>query len=312
MSPVSEAPGVGGHANTSSRERFTELDDGLRLCWRCFGSDTAPAVLLVAGLALQLIAWPQAFVQGLVDAGLRVITPDNRDSGLSSQVPTPPPGRLRQLLWMSPADNYTLDDMADDMAALLERVGVERAHVVGMSMGGMIAQCLAARHPARVRSLCSIFSTTGSRLVGQPAPSTIARMLKPAPRTLDEAVQQYVAMMHHIGNPDEPGAPAEWADYARRAWQRVGGRTQAAGVARQIAAIQKSGDRSAQLRGIRAPTLVLHGERDLMVHPSGGRATAALIPGARLLTVPGLAHQIVDARSAELVGHIVRHLQGAA
>ena len=292
-------------------DRFTELGDGLRMCWRSHGADDAEPVLLIAGLALQLIAWPGAFVQGLADAGLRVITPDNRDAGLSSQVPTAPPGRLRQLLWMAPQDNYALEDMADDMATLLDRIGVARAHVVGMSMGGMIAQALAVRHPQRVRSLCSIFSTTGSRGVGQPAPSTIARMLKPPPRSEQQAVSQYVAMMHHIGNPHEPGAEQEWADYARRAWSRAGGRSQAAGIARQIAAIQKSGDRSDQLRGIRAPTLVLHGERDLMVDPSGGRATAELIPGARLLTVHGLAHQIVVARSPELVEHIVRHVRSA-
>lgn len=290
-------------------DRFAELDRGVRVCWRSHGHEAAEPVLLIAGLALQLIAWPRAFVQGLADAGLRVITPDNRDAGLSSRVPTAPPGRLRQLLWMAPDDNYALEDMADDMAGLLDRIGIARAHVVGMSMGGMIAQSLAVRHPTRVSSLCSIFSTTGSRGVGQPAASTIARMLKPPPRTEDQAVSQYVAMMQHIGNPREPGAEQEWADYARNAWRRAGGLSQAPGIARQIAAIQKSGDRSDQLRGIRAPTLVLHGDRDLMVDPSGGRATAALIPGARLLTVPGLAHQIVAARSPELVGHIVRHLR---
>lgn len=293
-------------------DRFSELDAGLRMCWRSHGADQAEPVLLIVGLALQLIAWPPAFVQGLVDAGLRVITPDNRDVGLSSQVPTAPPGRLRQLLWMAPQANYALEDMADDMARLLDRLGVPRAHVVGMSMGGMIAQTLAARHPQRVRSLCSIFSTSGSRGVGQPAPSTIARMLKPPPRSEEQAVTQYVAMMRHIGNAHEPGAEQEWSDYARRAWQRVGGRSQAAGVARQIAAIQKSGDRSDQLRSIRAPTLVLHGERDLMVNPSGGKATAALIPGARLLTVPGLTHQIVAARAPELVRRIVEHIRSAA
>ncbi len=293
-------------------DRFAQLDGGMRICWRAWGPEHGEPVLLIAGLAMQLISWPDRFVQGLCDAGLRVIAPDNRDCGLSSRVAVPPPGRLRQLLALAPAHNYALEDMADDMAGLLDRLGVDAAHVVGMSMGGMIAQGLAARHAARVRSLCSIFSTTGSRLVGQPAASTIVRMLKPVPRSAQEAVSQYVAFMHHIGNADEPGAVQEWADYALRAWERAGGRVDAAGTARQIAAIQKSGDRSAQLRSIRAPTLVLHGERDLMVHPGGGRATAALIPGARLLVLRGLTHQIVRARSAELVGHIVAHLRGAA
>lgn len=292
-------------------DRFARLASGMRICWRSHGSDDAVPLLLVNGLALQLISWPRAFVQGLTQAGLRVIAPDNRDAGLSSGCDTPPPSRMRQLLALAPAANYTLEDMADDLAGLLDQLGLRAAHVVGMSMGGMIAQCLAARHPQRVLSLCSIFSTTGRRNVGQPAASTILRMLKPVPRSEDESVAQYVEFMHHIGNAAEPGAPQEWADYARRAWRRAGGRVHAEGTARQIAAIQKSGDRSAQLRGIRVPTLVLHGDRDLMVAPSGGRATAALIPGAKLRILPGLAHQIVAARSPELVGCIVEHLRGA-
>ncbi len=293
-------------------ERIAEVGRGIDICWRSWGDAAAEPVLLIAGLGLQLIAWPDAFVRGLVDAGLRVIAVDNRDSGLSSHATDAPPGRLRQLLWLPPASAYALEDMADDMAGLLERLQLRSAHVVGMSMGGMIAQCLAAGHAQRVRSLCSIFSSTGSRRVGQPAPSTIARLFQPLPGSADQAVAQYLAIMRHIGNADEPGAVEEWTDYARRAWLRAGARVDAAGTARQVAAIQKSGDRSAQLRRIRAPTLVLHGERDLMVHPSGGRATAELIAGARLLTLPGLAHQIVGARAAELVRHIVDHVRAAS
>ncbi len=299
---------MAGMTTEPSEDRFTQLPAGMRICWREHGPAHGQPLLLLNGLAMQLISWPASLVQGLADAGLRVIMPDNRDAGLSSAVSTPPPGRLRQLLALAPQGNYGLEDMADDMAALLDQLGLGAAHVVGMSMGGMIAQCLAARHPARVLSLCSIFSTTGRRTVGQPAPSTILRMLKPVPRSADEAVRQYVDFMHHIGNADEPGAAQEWADYALRAWNRAGGRVNAEGTARQIAAIQKSGDRSAQLRAIRAPTLVLHGDRDLMVAPSGGRATAELIPGARLRILPGLAHQIVEARSRELVDLIVQNL----
>ncbi|WP_018915145.1 alpha/beta fold hydrolase [Thiomonas sp. FB-6] len=292
-----------------SEDRFAELPAGTRICWREAGAAQAQPLLLINGLAMQLISWPERLVEGLAAAGLRVIMPDNRDAGLSSAAASAPPGRLRQLLALAPPDNYALEDMADDMAGLLDHLGVGAAHVVGMSMGGMIAQCLAARHPARVLSLCSIFSTTGRRTVGQPAPSTILRMLRPVPRSAAEAVRQYVEFMHHIGNPAEPGAPQEWADYALRAWQRGGGRVNAEGTARQVAAIQKSGDRSAQLCRIRAPTLVLHGDRDLMVAPSGGRATAELIPGASLRILPGLAHQIVAARSPELVGLIVDNLR---
>ena len=298
-----------GMSTEPSEDRFAPLPGGTRICWRAHGSEQGEPLLLITGLAMQLISWPPSLIESLAQAGLRVITPDNRDAGLSSGAATPPPGRLRQLLALAPPDNYALEDMADDMAALLDHLGLGAAHVAGMSMGGMIAQCLAARHPSRVLSLCSIFSTTGRRSVGQPAPSTILRMLRPVPRDAEEAVRQYVEFMHHIGNAAEPGAPQEWADYAWRAWQRGGGRVNAEGTARQIAAIQKSGDRSAQLRGIRAPTLVLHGDHDLMVAPSGGRATARLIPGARLRILPGLAHQIVSARSRELSELIVDNLR---
>ena len=293
-------------------DRMAEVGRGVRICWRSCGPEDGEPVLLIAGLALQLISWPQALIGGLVDAGLRVIAVDNRDSGLSTHAPSPPPGRLRQLLWLPPPANYALQDMADDMAGLLDALQLRSAHVVGMSMGGMIAQCLASAHVPRVRTLCSIFSTTGARNVGQPAPSTYGYLLRSVPASAQQSVSQYVALMRHIGNAQESGAEQEWADYALRAWQRAGGRVNAEGTARQIAAIQKSGDRSASLRAIRAPTLVLHGERDLMVHPSGGRATAALIPGARLQILPGLAHQIVAARAPELLGHLLGHMRGEA
>lgn len=291
------------------QNRFVTLPDGLKICYRTHGAPSGTPLLLIAGLGLQLISWPEALIEALVAAGHRVIAPDNRDAGRSSNMTTRPPDKMRQLLAWAPVDNYSLDDMADDMARLLHHLDVSSVHVVGMSMGGMIAQTLASRRPELVRSLTSIFSTTGARTVGQPAMSTILKMGRTPPRSSSEAVAGYIAIMRHIGDPTAPGIEAAWSGYALRAWERSGNRANASGMGRQIGAIQKSGDRTAQLRRIQAPTLVLHGDVDLMVNPTGGVATVAAIPGARLVTMPGMRHQIDALRSPELASHIVAHIR---
>ncbi len=293
----------------SDEDRFADLPGGIRLCYRAYGPADGKAILLIAGLGLQLTSWPRQLIAALAAAGYRVIAPDNRDAGRSSSIRTPPPGRLQLLLARPPAENYSVEDMAEDMSQLLSALGAGAAHVVGMSMGGMIGQSLAARHPEQVLSLVSIFSTTGDRRIGQPALSTLWRLGKPAPRTRAEAVERFAAMMRHIGDPAVPGIEAEWSEYASTAWERAGNRANAAGVARQIAAIQKSGDRTAQLRRIQARTLVVHGDRDLMVSPSGGKASAEAIPGARLVTLPGLRHQLDDHRAPELAALILSHIR---
>jgi pimeloyl-ACP methyl ester carboxylesterase len=293
----------------SDDDRFAELPKGVRICYRSYGPPARETIVLIAGLGLQLTSWPEALVAALSAAGYRVIAPDNRDAGRSSSIGTPPPGKLQILLARPPADNYAIEDMADDLSQLLRLLGVKAAHVVGMSMGGMIGQSLAARHPEQVLSLTSIFSTTGARNVGQPALSTFWRLGKPAPRTSEEAVERFVAMMRHIGDPAVPGIESMWSDYASRGWARNGNRANAAGMARQIAAIQKSGDRTAELRRIRARTLVLHGDRDLMVNPTGGKASAAAIPGARHVTLTGLRHQLDDHRAPEIAALILSHIR---
>ena len=290
-------------------DRFAELPGGIRLCYRSYGPPEGEAILLIAGLGLQLTSWPRALVAALTGAGYRVIAPDNRDAGRSSSIRTRPPGKLQVLLKRPPAENYALEDMAEDMSRLLRVLGVKAAHVVGMSMGGMIGQALAATHPAQVLSLTSIFSTTGARNAGQTALSTVWRMGKPAPRTSAEAVELYVAMMRHVGDPGVPGIESVWSEYAASAWERNGNRANASGLLRQIAAIQKSGDRTAQLRRIQARTLVLHGDRDLMVNPSGGKACAAAIPGARHVTLQGMRHQLDDHRAPELAALVLSHLR---
>jgi pimeloyl-ACP methyl ester carboxylesterase len=295
------APDVDGN-----EDRFIHYPDGHSLCYRVQGPAQGETILLIAGLGLQLVYWPEVFIKALTSAGYQVITADNRDVGRSSRVRTKPPSKLRQLLAWAPADNYSLDDMADDMARLLQHLNLRAVHLVGMSMGGMIGQTLASRHPERVLSLTSIFSTTGNPAVGQPAPSTLWRIARgSAPQSSAEAVKRYTAMLSHIGDPQSPGTEAEWSRYVLQAWERSGQRSDASSVVRQIGAIQKSGDRTAQLRRIQAPTLVVHGDVDLMVDPSGGHATAAAIPNAKLVIVAGMRHQIDAVQTPELTKHIL-------
>lgn len=276
----------------TSQDRFVDLPAGPRLCYRVEGPDDGVPLLLIAGLGLDLTSWPRRMVDGFVERGFRVVRFDNRDAGRSARIPTPPPGKLRQLLARPRPDAYDLGDMAADTVGLLDHLGVDRAHLVGMSMGGMIAQVVAARHPGRVATLTSIFSTTGHRGVGQPARSTLARMAKRPARTADESVRRHLAMLRHIGStafPPDQDAERAWA---AGLWERADGVHARRGVPRQIGAIQASGDRTAELRRITAPTLVVHGDTDRMVHTSGGRATAEAIPGARYVEIAGMGHHL--------------------
>lgn len=293
-------------------DQFADLPNGLRLCYRSYGHPEHPAVVLIAGLGLQLVSWPLALIEGLVQEGLRVITLDNRDMGRSSHLPHTPPPRWRMFLRWLPQGHYQIRDMADDVAQLLDGLGIASAHVVGMSMGGMIAQNLAAQHPDKVRSLTSIFSTTGNPRVGQAAGSTILRMLfgKPA-TTLEEAQTSFVKMMRHIGDPKVPGIEAAWRNYVTQAWQRTEPEQALQGYERQVTAIIASGDRSAQLYRIEAPTLVIHGDKDRIVHPSGGAATARSIAGARMHTLIGMRHQIDEHVTPDLLQLLLPHIRDA-
>jgi len=292
-----------------SGDRFVDLPAGPRLCYRVEGPDDGAPLLLIAGLGIDLTSWPQRMVNGFTDRGFRVIRLDNRDIGRSSSIDTPPPGRLRQLLARPRPDAYDLADMAADTFGLLEHLGVGRVHLVGMSMGGMIAQTLAARHPDRVATLTSIFSTTGHRRVGQPARSTLVRLAKGPARTVEESVERHLSMLRHIGSPTHlPDDDLERA-WAVGLWERGGGPRARSGVPRQISAIQASGDRTAELRRITAPTLVVHGSTDRMVHPTGGTATAAAIPGARHVEITGMGHHLAPGvidRLVDLTTDLVR------
>nr|WP_275564036.1 alpha/beta fold hydrolase [Kitasatospora sp. SID7827] len=256
---------------------------------------------MIAGLGYDLTSWPEPLVDGFAARGFLVVRHDNRDAGCSDRIAAPPPGRLRQLLSRPRPDAYTLADMAGDAVAVLDALGIARAHLVGMSLGGMIAQTVAARHPDRTATLTSIFSTTGARGTGGPALSTVARMVRPPSRTAEQAAERHLAMLDHIGGPGHPYDPARERAWTAGLWARTGGTHTGAPVARQIDAIRASGDRTAELRRITAPTLVVHGDTDRMVHPGGGRATAAAIPGARYVEIPGMGHHLAPGLLDRLV-----------
>ncbi|GGY85331.1 alpha/beta fold hydrolase [Marinobacter zhanjiangensis] len=292
-------------------DRFCELSHGLRLCYREYGHPNDEPMLLVAGLGLQLTSWPATMVEHLTAEGYRVVVFDNRDVGRSSMHEGQPPGVMRQLFRVPAPDGYDIADMARDALGLLDHLNIEKSHVVGMSMGGMIAQTMAALEPRRLLSLTSIFSTTGNRRVGQPAMSSVIKLVGPPARTREDHVSRHLAMMRHIGPTAYPLCEETHGAYAAEGWDRGHGEHAHKGVARQIGAIARTGDRTPQLKTIRTPTLVVHGDRDLMVAPSGGQATARAIKNARLVTIPGMGHSFPEPVIPELAGAIVAHARQA-
>lgn len=267
-------------------------------------------LLLIMGLGGQLISWQPAFIDKLVAQGFEVIAFDNRDGGLSTKGTWPPVPLGKQLagtLFRKFAKSeYKLADMADDAAGLLDALGIESAHIVGMSMGGMIAQSLAIAHPQKVRSLTSIMSTTGNKRVGRIATRILPKLNKLTVGTADTYPERSVEMFRlFAGSLFDPQEALETAK---------AGRTRSycpEGTARQTAAIMASPDRTPQLANVKAPTLVIHGLEDKLVLPSGGIATANAIPGARLLMFPDMGHNLPAARHDEIVAAIKANTQRA-
>lgn len=290
-------------------EQFLDVGRGVTLCWTSAGAPVDPPVVLIGGLGQQLVAWPQALLDALVAAGLHVVRFDNRDIGRSTHLrDVPPPTTPRLLAARFVPAQYTLAEMADDAAALLDGLDLAPAHVVGVSMGGMIAQSLAARRPDAVRSLVSIMSTTGAKGIGRPATSTLRLLLARPSRERDAAIDRSVRMFRHIGSSGFPFDEPWIRTVAGLAFDRG---HDPAGTGRQLGAILKSGDRTAQLRTIDTPTLVIHGDHDRMVNPSGGAATAAAIPGARLETIPGMGHDLPAGAVDRIATLIVEHARAA-
>ncbi len=280
---------------------------GIDIAYQRLGRPDAPAILLIMGIAAQSIHWPDAFCHALVDSGLQVIRFDNRDSGLSthlkdSLVPNLPAVLAGDLSSVS----YTLSDMAADAVALLDHLGIEKAHVAGASMGGQIAQTIAINHPERVMSLISMMSTTGSMQVGQPSPEVLQAVFSGPPAvTREQVIQQMIRAARVVGSPGYPGDESEIATRAGRAYDRC---HDPVGTARQAVATLASGDRTVRLRQLTVPALVIHGLADSMCDVSGGRATADAIPGAELILIEGMGHDLppgLRSRLAALVAEFV-------
>ena len=306
------AQGAGdGAADVAGQDRFVTLGSGLRLCYRISGPDEGVPVVLLAGLGLDLTAWPEALVAGLQEAGYRVVRVDNRDAGRSSRMDTPVPTLLEQALARPVPGAYRIEDMAADVEGLLDHLEIPRAHVVGMSLGGMIAQSVAAHYPGRVLTLTSLISTTGARTVGAAALSTKLRFVARPPRSREQFIRARINMMRHLAGRVNPADPAAEAQLADRAWERGAYPDGGAARARQLGAINTSQDRTRDLAGIRVPTLVVHGDRDPIVHPSGGAATAAAITGSRHVTIPGMGHYFAPSVVPQLLQLITGHLDAA-
>ncbi len=256
-------------------------------------------LLMVMGLGGQLTDWPEGLIDLLAER-FRVITFDNRDIGLSTEFDWAPPSRWKvamSLLFRRPVRaGYTINDMADDAAGLLDALGIESAHVVGMSMGGMIAQALTINHPTRVRSLASIMSTTGDNKHGLPARRVLLALAKAKPPTRETAAQVTTDMYALWA-----GSSWDHAEHFQTTAKSIERSWRPAGTERQVAAINASPDRTEALRSITQPTVVIHGLEDLLVKPDGGTATCAAIPGSRLVMFPDMGHDLPRTRWPEIL-----------
>jgi len=277
--------------------------NGIEIAYETFGDPGARPLLLVMGLGAQMIVWQDEFCTAIAERGFHVVRFDNRDAGLSTHMhDAPEPDVAAAMGGDYTSATYTLDDMADDSVGLLAELGIDAAHVVGASMGGMIAQTIAIRHPQRVLSLTSIMSTPGPR-VAPPTEAAAAALMAPPATSREEAIERAIAATKVIGSPGFP-PDEEWiAESAGVAYDRA---FDPPGFARQFVAIQASGDRTEQLGGVRVPTLVVHGADDPLVTLPGGEATAAAIPDAELVVIPGMGHNLPRQVWPQVVDAIVR------
>ena len=277
---------------------------GITIEYETFGDPGSPPVLLIMGLGGQLTAWNPDFCTQLAGRGFFVIRYDNRDVGLSTWFDDAGEANIGGLLDGSYAAPYAMADLAADAAGLLDALGAASAHIVGVSMGGMIAQTFALDFPERTRTLVSIMSTTGDPTVGQPHPEALATLMVPVPTTREDAIEQGVKGWRVIGS---PGYPFDEDRIRRAAADAYDRGFHPAGTARQLAAVIVQPERTAALAALDVPTLVIHGEADILVDASGGRATAAAIPGATLTLVPGMGHDLPPERDEQLIDELTSH-----
>jgi len=288
--------------------------NGIDICYEIFGDAKAEPMLLIMGLGAQMVLWDDAFCEQLAARGFRVIRFDNRDIGQSSKFS----GGKRLTAWellklrflkIPVSAPYRLRDMAQDTIGLMDGLGIRSAHLVGASMGGMIAQEIAITFPERVRSLTSIMSTTGNPNVPQPSREATAMLMAPPPKTRDEYIARFAQNWKVLRVGSFPEDEALDRSRAERSYDRG---LNPAGVARQLRAILASGSRKERLRDVKAPTLVIHGTVDPLVHPMGGRDTAASIPGAKLMMVEGMGHAIPLPTWPQIIDAIDKHAHGAS
>lgn len=290
----------------------TSLTRGVEIEYQSMGREGDPALLWIMGFTAQMTAWPDELLQMFVDSGFRVIRFDNRDCGLSSKhdgvmVDTDAVTAAALMGDPPPPVPYTLSDMAADAAGVLDAVGVERAHVIGASMGGMIAQTFAIEHPHRTVSLTSIMSMPGDLAYGSPTPEAMAALLAPPPPTRADYIESAAnwAVWCSKKHFDLAEAKARAArEYDRSFYPE--------GAHRQLAAIYASGDRSEALRSVTAPTLVIHGRDDTLITPTGGERTAELVPGARLLMIDDMGHDLPAPLWPLYVDEITAHARAAS
>lgn len=282
----------------------TAHSNGLDLEYDVLGDPGDPPVVLIMGLGAQLIDWPQEFCSLLAARGYRVIRFDNRDAGLSSGLDDLGIPDIAAIIGGDLSSMaYGLSDMAADVAGLLDALDIDRAHIAGCSLGGMVAQQFAIDFPDRVRSLTSIMSMTGDRTVGLPTPEAAAVLGRPPAPTREIAIANAVMSSRIVGS---PAFPLTEEELLRRATAKVDRAYRPAGTARQYAAALGSPDRTPGLHDVKAPAVVIHGAEDPLINVSGGQATAAAIPGAELVVIPGMGHDLPSEAWEQMVDAIDR------
>ncbi len=287
--------------------------NGVELCYDIFGDADAEPMVLIMGLGAQMIFWRDDFCRDLASRGFRVIRFDNRDIGLSTKMTGGKPLKAMDFLKLrifkiAPESSYKLWDMANDVVGLMDVLGIEKAHIVGLSMGGAIAQEIAMNHPDRVLSLTSIMATSGNPKLPNPTREAMAMLVAPAPKTKDEYIERFASNWKILRGASFPQDEANDRGIAEETYTRG---LNPAGVGRQLRAILASGDRTPRLRGIKAKTLVIHGTIDPLVPPAHGKAVAAAIPGAKLLLIEGMGHALPIPMWPIVIGAIADHAHAA-
>lgn len=276
--------------------------NGIQICYDAFGSPQNPTLLLVAGLGMQLIGWDEALCTMLAERGYWVIRYDNRDAGKSTKFDEAGVPNVMAAMQGQPIEApYLLSDMAADAIGLLDALNVEKAHVLGASMGGMIAQTIAINYPERVRSLVSIMSTTGDMAVSMPKPEGFALLTAPPATNLEQYIQNDLNWASVANGSAFPADESVIRQRAQAAWERG---TYPPGTARQLTAVLASGSRQEALHSLTIPTLVIHGKEDPIIPVEGGIATAEAIPNAKLMLIDGLGHAMPPETWPEIVNAI--------